>query len=237
MRYLIIVISAMLAGVAAGADAPSAIPEGVATYARHIKAVLESSEPSSLEPVFLEGISAAKALERDQLQRLNEPAYRQVQRAMAGFTVTREEVVVAAPVADFFLKLANEKGTPVDRAFFEALKMTYPDGAWPAYYRRQTDYGGCTIFDGRTLTRIYGAWIDFQNSYPGRYRTAVERELVRVGQALASTCVCGGENEFRVELQAFLNAYPAAPTARAVASRLKAVQNRTSEIRFNCRAR
>ncbi len=153
--------------VVAASDPITSVPEGVERYARDMDAVMKSSGPVSLEPAFGDGIAAAKALERDQLERLDESTYANVRAAMVGFVLIREEVIAAVPDADFFLKLARERGTSIDRAFFEARKKTYPDPLWPAHLEPRTDFSGCTVFDGRTLTGIYGVWTAFQEAYPG----------------------------------------------------------------------
>jgi len=193
--------------------------------------------PIALEPVLEKGLAAARDLEHGQLERLDEPAYRKVQSTMVGFFVSREEVVVAAPDADFYLKLARAKGTAVDRAFFEAYKETYPDGVWPAYIRAQTDYSGCRVFDGKTLTGLYGAWTAFQKSYPGQYGEAAQKELAGIEEALESTCACGGEDGVRKELEAFVKAFPGSPVAAKAAARLQTIENHTSGIRFHCTPR
>jgi hypothetical protein len=231
----ILIVAVLSGSIFAAADPLTTVPPGVDRYARDMDAVMRSSGPISLEPVFEVGMSAAAALERGQLERFDEPTYQKVQSMMVGFIVGRVEVVVADPLADFFLKLARERGTNVDRAFFEAQKKTYPDGYWPAYLQQVTDYSGCTIFDGKTLTEIWGTWTTFQKSYPDRYREATQKELARVEEELVSNCACGGEDGVRKELESFLKAYPNSATAAKVASHLEAVKNGTSGIRFRCR--
>lgn len=236
MRGSALLIIGVVFGSTSGAAAPlSEIPQDVARYARDIEMVVKRSGPVSLEPVFKEGISAADALTGGELERLDKQTYQKVRGMMVGFTISREEAVIAVPIADFFLKLAAERGTSVDRTFFGTLKKTYPDGAWPTYIQAQTDYGGCTVFGGRTLTDVYGAWIAFQGAHPGRYKETTEKELARVGRALESTCACGGEDGVRGELETFLNTYPTSPLATGIAARLEALRNHTSGIRFNCR--
>ena len=231
-------IAVLCGSITWAAGAPSTVPEAIERYARDVDVVVKGSRPVSLEPVFEEGISAAAALERDQLEQFDEPTYHKVQSMMVGFAVSREEVVLAAPLPDFFLKLAREKGTSVDQAFFEALKGTYPDGVRPAYDGSQTDYGGCVIFDGKTLTTLYGTWVGFQKSYPERYRRAAQRELTAIEQAVTSTCACGGKDGVVKELEAFSRAYPASRIIDQVASRLQAVKGGASAgIQFYCQAR
>ncbi len=214
--------------------AGSAVPEGVARYARDMELLTKSPRPVSFESILEEGRSVADALVRGDLERFDDATYEKVRTMMVGFIVEREEVIVAAPDADFFLKLAREKGTDVDRAFFEALKKTYPDGYWPAYSLRQTDYSGCTMFEGKELPDVYGAWVGFQKAHPDHYRAAAQKELTKVEEELGSTCACSGEDGVRKGLEHFLNAYPASPIAASVAARLQAIKNHTSNIRFNC---
>lgn len=232
----VLVVVAFSALVLSASDQLTNVPEGVERYARDMDAVMKSPGPISLEPVFGEGLSAAKALEHGQLEQFDESTYTKVRAAMAGFVVIREEVIVAAPLADFFLKLAHEKGTSIDQAFFENQKKTYPDSFWPAYREPQTDFGGCTVFDGKTITGLYGLWTAFQQAYPGHYREATQRELSRVEEELASTCACKGEDSVRKELENFLKIYPRSLWTAKVAARLQTLKTHTSGIRFYCRA-
>jgi hypothetical protein len=234
-RGQVILFATMLFGpVAAAADTLSTVPEAVAHYARDLDLVMKGPGPTSLERVFEEGVSAAQDLTH-QLERFDDLTYHSVQHMMTGFTVFREEALVAEPLPDFFLKLAREKGTSADQAFFETLQRTYPDSIWPAYKQPVTDYSACVIFDGKTLTDLYGAWLEFQKSYPYNYRPATQKELTAIEEAATGTCACGDEDSVITELAAFSNAYPAARIAPQVASQLEAVRSGTSNIRFNCR--
>jgi hypothetical protein len=232
---VVLVVVAFSTPVFAASDPITSVPEGVERYAREMDAVMKSPGPVSLEPVFGEGLSAAKALERDQLERFDQSTYTKVQAAMVGFAVNREEAVFADPLADFFLKLAREKGTRIDRAFFEAQKKTHPDGILPAYMQQQSDYSGCYVFDGGTITSLYGIWIAFQESYPDHYREATQVELSRIAEVLASTCACEGEDSVRKEFENFLKIYPGSPLAAKVAARLQTLNSHTSGIRFYCK--
>jgi hypothetical protein len=234
-----LIVAAISLALTSAAQTISAVPEGVQRYARSINAAMGSSGPGSLEKAFEEGLLASEALEHGILDRLDEPTFQKVKRMMAGFWINRVEVISADPDPSFFVKLAHEKGTKVDQAFFELLKKTYPDPhSWaPAYIEPKTDWGGCTIFDGKTLSGTYGAWIAFQKAYPGRYQGGVRKELAQIKSALESECVCGGEDECRRELQSFLKTYPTSPFASVVASHLEAVNNHTPKIRFHCQPR
>ncbi len=236
IRRKFLVIVAMLLNITSVAQTVSVVPEVVKHYEREINSAISSSNPISLEKVFEEGIAAAEALGGSELDRLDDSTFQKVKRMMIGFWVNRVEVVVVAPDPSFFLNLAREKGTKVDRAFFDALKKTYPHPkSWsPAYERPQTDFSGCIIFDGETLSNVYEAWKTFQDIYPERYNAGLRREFARIAAALESTCVCGGEDEYRSELQKFLKSYPTSPFAPKVSSRLEAAKSNTSKIRFHC---
>jgi hypothetical protein len=72
--------------------------------------------------------------------------------------LAREEVVFVEPDADYFVTLARAHGDAADRAFFSALKVTYPDSVWPVYVEQQTDAGGCTRFGSGALVEAYRSW-------------------------------------------------------------------------------
>jgi hypothetical protein len=156
---------------------------------------------------------------------------------MVGFALSREETVRATPIPDFFWRLARDKGTGADRAFFSILKRTYPDTSFPAYYGPQTDYGGCVLFDGNTLTTLYGAWVGFQRLYPERYTRAVTQELAAIEQALSSTCACGGKDGVLRELELFSTEFPDSAIAGQLAPRIASLRSGTAAVRFNCQAR
>jgi hypothetical protein len=208
--------------------------EAVDRYARYMGAVVNQGL-SSLETAFEEGMSVATVLQSGQLAQLDGTAYLNVRDKMVGFKISREGAIVAAPLPDFFLPLARAKGSTTDQAFFEALKQTYPSGVVPAYYNALTDTSACAVSD-EAPAALYGVWIAFQKSHPGAYPTAVKKELTGMEQAMESQCVCGGEGEVRNQLEDFLKAYPSSPAAGQLASRLQALENHASDIRFYCRA-
>jgi hypothetical protein len=227
---LVVVISFAFSGIA---QTISAVPEDVTRYAHNMNRVISSAGPVSLEKVFEEGLSAAEALE-PKMERFDEPTFQKVKIMMPGFSVNRMEVIFAEPDTKFYLKLAREKGTKSDQAFFETLRKTYPNGVFAAYIKQITDYGGCRIFDGKTLSDIYGLWLSFQKTYPNLYRSAVQKELKLIESALESECVCDGEDAYRREMQYFLKTYPTSPFKPMVASRLEAFDKKAIKIRFQC---
>jgi hypothetical protein len=239
VRDAFFIVAAMLLALTCTAQTIFVVPEGVERYARDINAAISSAGPVSLEQVFEEGLSAAEALQNSQLERLDEPTYQKVKSMMSGFWVTREEVYFADAEPSLFVKLAGEKGTKVDQAFFETLKKTYPDPheSTPVYRTRKTDYSYCNNFDGKTLSEIYGLWTSFQKAYPRRYQVGLRKQLALIKTSLEGQCICGGENEYQRELQSFLKTYATSPFASLVASRLEALKNKPSEFRFYCKPR
>jgi hypothetical protein len=211
----------------------SVVPEDVERYALDMNAMMRSPASVSLANAFEKGVLAAEAL-KQHIEKFDEPTFQKVKRRMVGFYVNRVEVIWAEPDATFFLKLAREKGAKADQAFFEALEETYPEGVWAAYIVPKTDWGGCTVFNGKTLSGAYGMWIAFQKAYPRKYQSTVQKELAKIQSALESECVCGDEDEYLKELQSFLKTYPTSPFVSSVASRLNAVNKKTIKIRFHC---
>jgi hypothetical protein len=236
MRYVVRIL--LVAVVSAGTSrADDTIPIAVSQYAQEIDAVMKAAPPVSLEGAYTKGVSAADALVHGGLEQFDEATYRKLQNMMTGFFVSRDETIRAGPVPDFFLKLAREKGTVVDQEFFALLKETYPENYSPAYYRNLTDYAGCVVFEGKTLTTLYAAWSGFQKSHPEQYEDAAEKERKAIESALMTTCVCGTQDSFIREIDLFLKSSPASRIAEQVASRLQSVRSGNSEVQFNCEPR
>jgi len=213
-----------------------AVPDGVERYSRDLDGVVKGVGRVSLEPLFEEGRRAGTALVRDrQLERLDDLTYRKVQELLKGFVVRREEIVLVEPRADFFLRLARDKGTKTDEAFFEALQKTYPDGIWPAYKQALTDDTACIVFDKGILSELYGVWRGFQQSYPEQYPTETNRELTRIEDAVGSTCACGGRESAVRDLSSFVAEYPDTRVAGSVLSRLASLKKGGSDMVFYCK--
>ena len=234
-KILSLPIPLSLLALACVAQTVSTIPDGVARYESAMKALMDNPGHVSLEKTFEECLQTAEALQRE-LERFDESIFQKIKRMMTGFWVNRMEVIVVDPDPSFFLKLANEKGTKSDKAFFEALVKTYPDPKswWPAYKKPSTDYSGCTIFDGQTVSAIYDSWISFQKAYPKKYPIGAQKELSKVQDALEGNCVCGDEDGYRRAQESFMKTHPASPLVPKIASRLNALKNHASDMRFHC---
>ena len=169
------------------------------------------------------------------LEGMSDEEFTRLQRELPGVLVNREEIVFIKPDVDYFSKLAAARGDAADRAFFSALKQTYPDSVWPAYVEQQTDYSGCTRFGSRSLVQTYRTWSEFQRAYPNRYAAAAAEQAAAVLNELTqSTCACGETPGVQQELEEFLRNFPASAARVKVEERLQALRNGRSDIRTRC---
>lgn len=169
------------------------------------------------------------------LESLADADYRELERALRGVIISREENIVVQPDAAFFLELAQKRGDRVDRRFFEALAATYPNSLWPAYIEQQTDYSGCTAYGGGTLVEAYRRWSAFKAAFPGRYVDTVDEELSDIEHELTeSTCACGDAASVVRELEAFVRTFPRASIVEAAEQRLADVRAGRSKMRTHC---
>jgi len=116
------------------------------------------------------------------LESLTEEEFGRLKRELPSALINREEVVFVEPDPAYFAKLAAARGDSADRAFFAALKATYPEPVWPVYIEQQTDYSGCTRFGSMSLVDTFHAWAQFQRGCPDRYVAAAKHEVGLVVQ-------------------------------------------------------
>ena len=158
-----------------------------------------------------------------------------LKRELPSALINREEVVFVEPDPAYFAKLAAARGDSADRAFFAALKATYPEPVWPVYIEQQTDYSGCTRFGSMSLVDTYHAWAQFQRGFHDRYVAAAKHEVDKVIEHLTeSTCACGTKASVEQELERFLESVPASPARAKVDQRLGAVLAGRSDVRTSC---
>lgn len=154
---------------------------------------------------------------------------------LPGAIINREEVLLVEPDADYFGKIASRHGDGADRAFFAALKATYPDSVWPIYLEQQTDITACTRFGSGALVDTYGWWLAFRQNFPTRYVAGARKELDTVGEQLTgANCSCGPAASVENELRRFLARFQDASIRRAVTDRLKSVVAGTAGVRASC---
>jgi len=243
MFCLIMVIATTIMIVPAVSNAQTIpdIPKEVENYECSMKEIQKSAKPIDLENIFKEGLLAAKVLTAHEksfnwtskLVRFDLATFEKTKHMMIGFWVNREEVIIVKPDPFFFVKLAEEKGTEVDRIFFSILQKTYP-GWFPVYMRQQSDFGGCIIFDGTTLLETYGIWVGFQKNYPESYQEKVQEELKKIEDYILAACICDGEDNYWQELQNFVKIYPDLPITKSVSSRLEMTDKSELNLRFHC---
>jgi len=168
------------------------------------------------------------------LESLSEQEFTALRRDLVGLIVNREEVVFVEPDVAFFSKLAA-RGDAGDRAFFAALRSTYPESVWPVYIEAQTDFSGCTRFGSGTLVSTYFTWIAVTRQYPKRYAEAANRHLLDVINELTeSTCACADRGSVEQEFTQFLRHRETSDVRTRVAQRLAALRSGRAQFRFSC---
>jgi hypothetical protein len=176
-------------------------------------------------------------LQGTQLQSLNDAAFVRLVSQLRGVIISRRETQFVQPDVTYYAHLANTKGDAADKAFFTALKATYPDSIWPVYLQRQTDTGGCTRFGSLSLVETYGVWAQFKQRFPTRYQDAVSDETEAIFELLTDgTCACGSIPDVVRELTAFNTRFSSSPVTTEVESRLRDLAAGPSGIRASCRA-
>ena len=203
-------------------------------YRSAIKSAESGASPRAVEAAFA-AIGPVNQGLTQKLESLSGDEFKRLGQELPGLLVNREEIVFIKPDVAYFSKLAASRGDDADRAFFAALKATYPESVWPAYVEQQTDYAGCTRFGSMSLVETYRVWSEFQRKYPDRYRAAANEEASAVlGELSGSTCACGDAAAIERELDQFLRAFPASSARARVEERLQALRDRRSDIRTSC---
>ena len=212
----------------------------VEAYRAAIKRAESSNQLREIEAAFkavtpLREMLMAKRGGKTVLESLSEPEFQALVQSLPAAAIGRNEILYVEPEVDYFMKIATAHGESVDRAFFSALRATRPDSVWPQFVERQTDYSGCVRFGSMTLVDAYRAWSDFPHQFPGRYTDGAKRELDAVVKELtSSTCVCGDAASVELELKRFLADFPPSAVRTQVDQRLRAVQERRSNLKFKC---
>ena len=203
-------------------------------YRSAIKSAESGASARAIEAAFATIGPVNQALTQ-KLESLSDEEFKRLEQQLPGLLVNREEIVFIKPDVEYFTKLAAARGDDADRAFFAALKATYPESVWPTYVEQQTDYAGCTRFGSMSLVETYRVWSEFQRRYPDRYPAAANQEASAVlGELSGSTCACGDGAAIERELEQFLRAFPASSPRAKVEERLQALRARRSNIRTNC---
>src|SRR2546425_12633058 len=172
----------------------------VERYRSAIQSAESAASRLAIEPAF----SAARALREALITKLESLGYEEFKnlQQLRGLLINREEVVFIKPDVDYFTKLAAARGDEADRAFFAALKATYPESVWPVYIEQQTDYSGCTSYGSGKLVAMYRRWSRFQRTFPNRYVVPVRERLGDINSPPTdSTRACGDAASFEKEME------------------------------------
>jgi hypothetical protein len=222
------------------AQAPPPDQAAVKAYRSAISAAEDRGTPRGIETAFDALQAMGVALRREQngqsiLESLSAEAFTELSRELKGVVITRDEAIVVEPDVHYFQTLAARRGDDADRAFFRALRATYPGSVWPLYIEQQTDVGGCTRFGSRSLVETYATWSAFQRRYARRYLRAASREAGAVLDALTgSTCACGTLPMVEQELRDALGAIRPSSARARVTRRLEDLRAGRSGIRPGC---
>jgi hypothetical protein len=240
MKKLVCFLVAVFATGAASAQMPASGQAAIGAYQTAIKSAEAGLKAGAVEAAFtaLASVRAAlmsrAATRGTVLESLSDEAFRRV-AALPGAIVNREEVLLVEPDPKYYVKLAAAHGDAGDRAFFAALKATYPESVWPVYVEPQTDLGGCTRYGSGALVETYRLWSAFQQTFPTRYVVAARQEVDEVSTGLTeSNCACGDTASVQDELQRFLAAFRTSRIGANVNQRLQDVRAGRSGIRTKC---
>jgi hypothetical protein len=234
-----------LASLAAWGQQPPATPsEKPALSARqeYLRALerFGTGKGGTLESVFTLARAAAReqlqaTLEWDEALAKGKVPKRRFERELPGFHVGTSKALYVIADTRAFLELARQRGSAVDRRFFELLHQTFQGSPTRVYVDQIDNVTACFQLGGREMHSLYKGWSQFQASYPNAYKEAVRDELAQLEQVYASaTCACGSHEVVDAGLEAFLKAFPKSRIAPQVRSRLEKIHTKTSDIIFRC---
>jgi DNA-binding FadR family transcriptional regulator len=234
VRCLIVVGCCCLWSATMAAQLPGSLQAAVDAYRTALATAASTREGASVESAFgAFRVLRAAFMRNDGLGSLTAAQYAEVQ-ALKGVIVSREEAIYVQPDVQFFGALARAHGDAVDRAFFSALRATYPQSVWPAYIEQQTDLGGCTRLGSLSVAAAYVRWTDFRQRHPARYRDDAREHAEDAFRALTSACACGDSTGVERELRQALRDLPAGEPRAAVAARLQDVLAGRAGIQAHC---
>ena len=242
MKKLVVFFVAVFAAGSASAQMSASGQAAIGAYRTAITSAEAGQKADAVETAFTALASVRAALmgpastRGTVLESLSDEAFRRV-AALPGAIVNREELLLVEPDPSYYVKLAAAHGDTGDRAFFAALKATYPESVWPVYVDQQTDLSGCTRFGSGALVDTYRRWSAFQRTFPMRYVAAARKEVHDVSARLTeSKCACGDAASVQDELQRFVAAFQTSPIGAKVKQRLQDVRAGRPRIRANCTA-
>jgi hypothetical protein len=240
MRFLGLILAAVSSlSMAEGPrdDLSPRAEAAVHAYRTALAAVEHSQPKATVSEVLERALDFQKALLTSDagLEYLTEDAFQRLCVDLKGILVGRIEALSSSPDPAFFQELAERHGDARDRAFFAEYAATYPRPGWESYVDQQTDYSGCIAFGKGEIVARYRGWLAYRAAHPRSYVEEVHRRLGDIERNVSEgVCSCGPEGPALTELEAFSRAFPDSPVHERVANRVKAVQEKRSDIRFNC---
>jgi hypothetical protein len=136
---------------------------------------------------------------------------------------------------DYLVKLALRYGTPTDRAFIEAHKLTHPVLETRLSYRDYTWCCMCTAYGSGNLTAAYAHWSAFAEQYPDSFEQYVAKNIEEIRTSLLeSDCSCTEKEDVQRELQLFLARFPDSSWSEAARERLRRLLDGSLSMRFDC---
>lgn len=154
---------------------------------------------------------------------------------LPGFHVGTTDALMVIPDSRFFVELARQRGSEVDRRFFALLDETFRGGMARIYVDPITDVHACYQLGSREFISLYRGWTQFKPSAPAAYKGTVSEELQGMEQAmLTATCVCGTPEVVDAGFEAFLKTFPKSPIAPQVRERLQTLHAKSSDMLFRC---
>lgn len=154
---------------------------------------------------------------------------------LPGFHVGTQDALMVIPDSRFFMELARQRGTEVDRRFFALLDETFRGGMARIYVDPVTDAHACYHLGNREFISLYRGWTQFKPSAPAAYKGTVNEELQIMEQAmLTATCLCGTPEVVDAGLEAFVKTFPKSPITPQVRERLQKLHTKSSDMLFRC---
>lgn len=135
----------------------------------------------------------------------------------------------------YLVELTLKYGTPTDRAFIEAYRLTYPVLESRMSYRDYTWCCMCTAYGSGNLTAAYANWFVFAEQHPGAFEQYVAENIEEIRMSLLeSNCSCTKKEDVQQELQLFLSRFPNSSWSNAVRERLRRLLDGSLSMRFDC---
>ena len=201
-------------------------------YALALKNYQALKTPTSVVGVIAKGKAVSAML--DEMEKLSDADYAQLEKKMKGYTINRNEIVFVEPDLKFFSTLVKTHGTPADIAYFALKLQIRPENIWAIYNQQQTDVTGCVLYGKGFLTGIYGKALQFKKTYPKDYTEDVDKEIADIANEFRDgTCACSSRATVEQEYNLFIKTFPndkITPTVKQKLLNLK----KNKEFRFNC---